>query len=169
MKDKLELDRKIFKALSSEIRINILKILNERRTTVTKLSKVLNLSKSTVHKHLSKLIESGLIVKSKRNPSSKLVYYELSENGISLMGGDVKRTMLLLSSATIGFAVGIYELANYIIGKTIVEEIVYLEPPPTVVVHEPAHLFIGLISISVGILLICYWKLQKKGRGIRLK
>lgn len=138
--------------------------------TVTELSKALNLSKSTVHEHLFKLTKSGLVIKSKRNLPHKWVYYELSKNGRSvLVRSDIKRMVLHLSSTTVAFVVGIYELANYAIGGTIVGKIPAgggggLEPP-TVVIHEPIHLFIGLILIGVGTLLI--WRLGRKGLGIK--
>ena len=69
------IDKKVFQALSSETRIKILKCLNQRKKTLTELSRELNLPKSTVHDNLSVLIDADL-VKSKHG--SKLVYYELT-------------------------------------------------------------------------------------------
>ncbi|MFB6215945.1 MAG: ArsR family transcriptional regulator, partial [Candidatus Aenigmatarchaeota archaeon] len=52
MGNRIRLDSDVFKALSSDTRMNILRNLSERRMTVTELSDSLEVSKSTVHEHL---------------------------------------------------------------------------------------------------------------------
>ena len=74
--DKITLDRKILRALSSDTRINILKNLNVRPMTVSELSRILNLPKSTIHENLEKLIDAGL-VKKRKSEGRKRVYLSL--------------------------------------------------------------------------------------------
>ena len=54
----------------------MLKSLKERRKTVAELSREPNLSKSTIHEHLTKLMEIGFVER-KTNPNRKWFYYEL--------------------------------------------------------------------------------------------
>lgn len=74
----------MLKVLVSDTRIDILKRLDERRKTVTELSRELNLTKATVHEHLSKLFGAGLI---RRNDETrhKWVYYELTRKGREIL------------------------------------------------------------------------------------
>ncbi len=51
--------------------------------TLKDLTDELNISKSTVHEHLTILIESGLVRKVNKN--NKWVYYELTEEGREIL------------------------------------------------------------------------------------
>ncbi|MDK2891059.1 MAG: hypothetical protein PWR21_1691 [Methanoculleus sp.] len=55
------LTKETFEVLASETRLTILKTLNERRMTITELAADLGLAKSTVHHHLQRLADSGLV------------------------------------------------------------------------------------------------------------
>ncbi len=50
---KIALDKRIIGALASEMRIDILKKIDSGSMTLSKLTAELNISKSTVHKHLT--------------------------------------------------------------------------------------------------------------------
>ncbi len=108
-----ELDKRVLKVLLSRTRIKILKSLNERRKTVSELSRELKLSKSTVYEHLTKLIQIGF-VKKLNNPGHKWVYYELTEKGYEFVKIGVKEVVLTLL-AVISFSIGIYELLTHLI------------------------------------------------------
>ncbi len=106
MYNEFHIDKKSLQALSSETRIKILKCLNQRRMTLTELSKELNLSKSTVHANLSLLIDAGL-VKNKRG--SKWVYYELTYKGkilIDVSKQEKVRILILLSLSSVCIIIG---------------------------------------------------------------
>ena len=62
----------------SETRIKILTSMLRKRRTVTELSRELNLSKATIHRHLTKLNEKGLV--RKVDEGYRWTYYELTEN-----------------------------------------------------------------------------------------
>jgi len=172
----LEIDKKTFRSLASETRVNILKTLDKRRCTVTELSGFLDLSKSTVHEHLLKLIDSGLVIKNKRD-GYKWVYYEITEKGKQIIRNNINKIILLLSFSIVSFVAGIYEFVNYIVGKSILvqplakktaetvideAEIVIEETKGVGIIHEPIHLVIGIILIIIGFILF-YIGFAEKG------
>ena len=61
--DKITLDKKTIRALASETRVDILKKIDSGSMTLNKLTDDLNISKPTVHEHLTILIESDLVKK----------------------------------------------------------------------------------------------------------
>ncbi|MHC1623764.1 MAG: winged helix-turn-helix domain-containing protein [Candidatus Methanospirareceae archaeon] len=52
-------------------------------TTLRELANELNISKSTVHEHLTILVESGLV--KKVNKDNKWVCYELTDKGTEIL------------------------------------------------------------------------------------
>ncbi len=101
----ITLDQESFKALASEVRVDILKKLDERRQTVTDLSGLLNLSKPTLLEHLEKLQAAGLV--KRVDEGRKWIYYELSQKGKKLLHPEKVAIILALSTtialAAIGF------------------------------------------------------------------
>lgn len=67
--------REIFKALSDETRLRILKLLEEREICVCELMQVLGMPQSTISRHMNVLRRAGL-VKGRRD--GKWVHYRLS-------------------------------------------------------------------------------------------
>jgi len=135
MGDKITLDRKILRALSSDTRINILKSL-KRPMTVSELSRILNLPKSTIHENLEKLIDTGL-VKKRKSEGRKRVYYELTEKG---------RRLLLSSAAS--FICGI--IAIYFSIKIPEEAVKAVRRVPL----EQNYLIFGVVLLALGVLLL---------------
>lgn len=79
----MEIDRQTIKALSADTRVEILKLLNQRRRIPAEISKELSLAASTVIEHLQKLEQAGLV---KRNETEhKWTYYEITEKGKNLI------------------------------------------------------------------------------------
>src|SRR5256886_161696 len=76
---KITLDQESFRALASDVRVEILKRLDARRETVTDLSNLLTLSKPTLLEHLEKLQSAGLV--KRIDEGRKWIYYELSDKG----------------------------------------------------------------------------------------
>src|SRR4030042_4649964 len=83
---------KIFKALSDQNRIRILKMLEKKELCVCEISEVLRLANSTVSKHLSILKEAGLIVDYK---DGKWVNYKLIQSPESVY---IRELMTLIKS-----------------------------------------------------------------------
>ncbi len=104
----ITLDQESFKALASEVRVDILKKLDERRQTVTDLSGLLSLSKPTLLEHLEKLQAAGLV--KRVDEGRKWIYYELSQKGRRLLHPEKVAIILALSSAAVLAAIGLVTL-----------------------------------------------------------
>ena len=110
---KITLDKNAFKALASDTRLGILKTLDGKKMGLMDISKVTNLNKATLHEHLTKLHEVGL-VKRKERQGHKWVYYKLSWKGESLLHPDNNRIILMFSATFITMFFGIIGLINYV-------------------------------------------------------
>jgi len=87
---KITLDQESFRALASDVRVEVLKRLDARRETVTDLSNLLALSKPTLLEHLEKLQNAGLV--KRIDEGRKWIYYELTDKGRKILHpGLVKR------------------------------------------------------------------------------
>ena len=115
---KVTLDINAFKALASETRLDILRSLDGKRLNLKDISNATNLHQVTVHEHLTKLIEVGLVNKIERE-GHKWVYYKLSWKGASLMHPENTRITILFSIAFISLFIGIASLLD-LLGKTAV-------------------------------------------------
>ncbi len=107
---KITLDQESFKALASEVRVDILKKLDERRQTVTDLSNLLGLSKPTLLEHLEKLQAAGLV--KRVDEGRKWIYYELSDKGRKILHPERVSIVLALCSAGALVAIGIFVLLS---------------------------------------------------------
>jgi DNA-binding transcriptional ArsR family regulator len=106
------MDRKVFESLASETRINILKALDIRQMTITELSKNLGLAKSTVHEHLAKMADAGLVEKIEDH--RKWSYYKLTYKGKRILHPhEMVKIMLLLSTSFIALVGGVFEIISY--------------------------------------------------------
>jgi len=78
-----ELTEDVLFVLSSKTRIDILRYLKCHQMTVTDLAKVMNFCKSTLHAHLKRLLDAGLV---HRDCGRKWIYYRLSRKGNYVVG-----------------------------------------------------------------------------------
>lgn len=180
MFNEIKLDGKMFEVLSSETRRKILKELSIQPTTVSKLSRTMNIQKSAIFNHMVILIDAGLV--NKKNTNNEFVYYELAEKGKALVNHqsatDHKIYVLLTSSALlmIGGFVEIYKYISNILQPIKPPEGYPLPRPPPL--PQPANesflslmyrelsseLFIGVSLILVSLVLIYYSLKLKKNR-----
>jgi DNA-binding transcriptional ArsR family regulator len=93
--EKITLDRKAFKALASDTRVNILKSLSQRRKTLSELSTQFGMSVSTIKEHLDNLSSSDLVVQ--KDDGHKWKYYELTSKGKAVLYPSDKRIWVMLS------------------------------------------------------------------------
>jgi len=107
------LDCDSFKALSSHVRIDILKRLDRRQMTVTDLSKALRISKSAAFKHLERLVEVGLI--EKIDEQRKWIYYRITRKGTKILHPENVTVSLLLSWGILLVGVLLVALAMYLV------------------------------------------------------
>jgi len=103
-----------FRALSSDTRTGIIKLLNERNHTLSELSKKTALAAPTVKQHLSVLEQAGLI--QCIDEGRKWKYYSLTKKGRRILepeaGGNV---LIVLALSIIGMAAVLYLLMGTII------------------------------------------------------
>ncbi len=105
---KITLDQESFRALASDVRVEVLKRLDARRETVTDLSNLLALSKPTLLEHLEKLQSAGLV--RRIDEGRKWIYYELTDKGRKILHPERVAITLALGAAVILAAIGAFYL-----------------------------------------------------------
>lgn len=157
---KITLDQESFKALASDTRIEILKRLDRSQMTVTDLANDLQVNKSAVYKHLSRLLDAGLVKKLEDN--RKWVYYKLSMKGMHLLHPERVQIALMLSAAALAITLALSQIHSFIMGTKVLKEVPVSENtrviPGTelypVIVHDPMLLAIGALLVAVGSILV---------------
>jgi DNA-binding transcriptional ArsR family regulator len=112
---KITLDRETFKALASDTRLDLLKTLDGKNLGLNEIAKVSNLNKATLHEHLAKLHEAGLIKRTERD-GHKWVYYKLTWKGESLLHPENTKIVILFITTFVALWIGIIQLIWYIKG-----------------------------------------------------
>ncbi len=115
---KVTLDMSTFKALASDTRLDILRALDGKKMGLKEISQVTKLNKATLHEHLTKLNEAGL-VKRKEREGHKWVYYKLTWKGECLLHPDNTRIVVLFSATFVAFAAGIIQMITYVKGTMV--------------------------------------------------
>jgi DNA-binding transcriptional ArsR family regulator len=108
------------KALSSETRIDVLKLLNERKYTLAELSKIKKVSAPSMKQQLKVLEENNLI--HQLNEGRKWKYYELTVKGKQLLESKKKPihvTLILSASILLLFLTGLVFYANTLIYSSV--------------------------------------------------
>ena len=118
----ITLDRKAFKALASETRVEILKRLDGTQMTVSDLARDLDMNKATMFEHLEQLVEVGLVRKDTeeerattvktagteapvQGPPKKWVYYRLTWKGKNVLHPERVKIAILLCSVVLALAI----------------------------------------------------------------
>jgi DNA-binding transcriptional ArsR family regulator len=113
---KIVLDQESFKALASDTRIEILKKLDGTQLTVTDLANAMQVNKSAIHKHLTRLVEAGLV--KKKEGDRKWVYYTLSLKGAQLLHPERVQIALMLAATVVAVTAGLFQLMSFMAGYT---------------------------------------------------
>lgn len=112
---KVTLDMDTFKALASDTRLDILKALDGKKMSLKDISAITKLNKATLHEHLVKLNEVGL-VKKKEREGHKFVSYKLTWKGESLLHPENTRIVVMFATTFIALAAAIIQMVWYIKG-----------------------------------------------------
>lgn len=115
---KVTLDINAFKALASDTRLDLLKTLDGKRMSLKEISVATKLNKATLHEHLTKLNEAGLVKKNERT-GHKWVYYTLSWKGECLLHPENSKIVVLFSATFVAFWIGVIQLLNYAKGRVV--------------------------------------------------
>lgn len=119
---KVTLDISTFKALASDTRLSILRALDGKKMNLKDLVTQTNLNKATLHEHLVKLNEAGLI-KRKERQGHKWVYYKLTWKGEGLLHPENTRIVLMFATTFVTIAVGMIQLINFVKGKVVAKAV----------------------------------------------
>ena len=181
---KVTLDMNTFKALASDTRLQILRSLDGKKMNLQDLSRLTKLNKATLHEHLQKLHEAGLVKKQERE-GHKWVYYKLSWKGEGLLHPENTHIVVMFTATFVALAVGIIQLIQYVKGY-VVDRIViqtyynvsrsknlignesinpsnvtypYKSPPDmniygTTVIHDPVFQWIGIACLVLSGILL---------------
>ena len=107
---RVTLDQASFRALASEVRVEVLKKLDERRMTVTDLANALDLSKPTLLEHLEKLQAAELV--KRIDEGRKWIYYDLTGRGKKILHPERVTIVVSLCLSMFLAAAGIFALAS---------------------------------------------------------
>ena len=98
-------------SLSSDSRILILSSLRNRQKTNAELAKELSLKSPTIHHHLDRLKEAGLV--ESREDGHKWVYYRLTPFGQALFNPDKRMKLSIVLSAILTIITGLVAVATF--------------------------------------------------------
>jgi DNA-binding transcriptional ArsR family regulator len=148
---RITLDAETFKALASPTRLTVLRALDERRKTLTEISRDLALNKATVHEHLA-LLAAAELVRKRDDEGRKWIYYELTWRGQKLLHPQETTTfnvLLGLGIAAAGGGMGLLARSLYTALEPHVEGT--FQPPETLgsdAQHGPERAAISADSTS---------------------
>ena len=97
-----------FKAFSSDIRIQIVKLLQKRNHTLSELSKKINLSNPNIKQHLEKLVKAGIV--KQIDEGRKWKYYSLTKKGKEILEPEEDRKILIILTVSFLALVGVMYL-----------------------------------------------------------
>ena len=109
--EKITLDMKAFQTLASDTRIGIIKSLDQRRKTLTELSRAFGLSASTVKEHMDKLLEAELV--RLVDDGHKWKYYELTRRGTRILHPGTTKIWVMLTLAIAGAFYAAWDLLRW--------------------------------------------------------
>lgn len=168
---KITLDQASFKALASDVRVEILKRLDSRRETVTDLSNLISLSKPTLLEHLEKLQSAGLV--KRIDEGRKWIYYELSDKGRKILHPERVAITLALASAValaaIGLAFLLFSTSGLLASPTRSVDFGEIQGPaaPSLASAEPPIAAIALVLSAASFLvafLVRRWGRDRRAR-----
>lgn len=160
--DTIYLNKKMFDILSSDTRVALLKILDCRPMTVSELAGNLDLAKSTIHEHLARMEDAGLVVA--RENGNKWIYYALTRRGRSLLHpGEQTRFIILLVSSICSVCCGIAAIALYLKAFFGPRDITWYTDGPH---HDLLFVIIGVVLLVLGLIL---GYVYMEGRWIKQK
>ncbi|MBW2969814.1 metalloregulator ArsR/SmtB family transcription factor [Candidatus Woesearchaeota archaeon] len=90
----IRLDKETFKALASSTRVDVLKLLGQRRYMQSEIASVLELSVPTVKEHLSALEKAGLV--ERHDEGRKWKYYSLTKKGKGVLNPEEMKIWIVL-------------------------------------------------------------------------
>ncbi|WP_292366508.1 MULTISPECIES: ArsR/SmtB family transcription factor [unclassified Methanoculleus] len=142
--EKVTIDRGDIAALSSDVRVAILKSLDTRPMTMSELADGLGLARSTVHEHLSVLADADLVT---HENARKWRDYALTKKGRRILHpGRDHRIIIILGTSLVAMTAGLLCVTSYLRGFAV---------QGGSVVREPLILYVGEALLGVTVVLWC--------------
>jgi len=179
-------DREVLKVLSTDTRMDILKMLSEGGRTPSFIGKKLGKSSSTIVEHLDVLTKVGL-VKKLESPGKKWVFYSLTERGEGIVKTRTRRLIIILATSLFALlgSIGSFGLHFYtqdaIYAQRAMEGVGEVAKAPsalnvttttieefiTPLVTQPVYLYLAIVLFAISIIgFIVYF--YKKIKGVKL-
>ena len=159
------LDKESLKALSTDTRQEIVKMLSNRPYTASEIAKLTNKHVTTITEHLSVLEKSGLI--RRKDSTNKWVYYELSDKGGRLFKPKIYSWIVMIAVSALIFVFGFSQVFFTSYGASSMLKAAYAEnadasgalaaqtlPAP---LDNNLTIFLGLILMAVAIFILVYF------------
>jgi len=102
----IRLDKETFKALASTTRVDVLKLLNQRRHMQSEIASSLGLSVPTVKEHLAALEKAGLV--ERHDEGRKWKYYSLTSKGKGILNPEEMKIWIVLAMLVFSVVGGIW-------------------------------------------------------------
>ncbi len=102
----IRLDKETFKALASGTRVDVLKLLNQRRHMQSEIAASLGLSVPTVKEHLAALEKAGLV--ERHDEGRKWKYYSLTSKGKGVLNPEEMKIWIVLAMLVFSVVGGIW-------------------------------------------------------------
>ncbi len=102
----IRLDKETFKALASETRVDVLKLLNQRRHMQSEIAASLGFSVPTVKEHLDALERAGLV--ERHEEGRKWKYYSLTKKGKGVLNPEEMKIWIVLAMLVFSVVGGIW-------------------------------------------------------------
>jgi len=132
MNKEIRLSSSEFKALASETRASIIKLLRERNHTMTEISKKLRLAAPTIKQHLGILEGAELI--EELDEGRKWKYYSLTRKGKNIFSPETPVNVLIVLSVSVLCIIGLMnsflimmETQEFDIGGQVVQSPMFIE------------------------------------------
>jgi len=112
-------DRDVLKVLSTETRMDILKMLSKGNQTPSFIGKKLGKRSSTIVEHLDILKKAGL-VKKLESPGKKWVFYSLTEKGNGIVSSKSRRLIIILATSFFALLGSLVSFGMHISQQTVI-------------------------------------------------
>ncbi len=113
MEEEIKISKDLLKSVSTDTRVDILKLLEQRSMTASEISRSLNKHVTTVSEHLEVLKKSNLVVRIDR-PGKKWVYYKLSKDADKILHPQSYYRFALILSVIAAIAIAsLFSLVYY--------------------------------------------------------
>jgi DNA-binding transcriptional ArsR family regulator len=106
MPDDIVISRDVFKTVSADTRLDILKLLDKRQMTASELSRLLNKHVTTITEHLELLRKSNMVERVQR-PGHKWVYYRLTSQASNMVHPRIYKKLVVVLSVSVLIMVGV--------------------------------------------------------------